>query len=197
MSTPLTWEPPNPAWTWDSLLGLTWDGNQPILNPPHIMTEDNRVSATMAAADIAAILAAVTTINSKLPFLISISNQERQEMPKLGDKSMGFDDKSFSFMNSNPEFLPGFILLAEVAKDRGLRDQINQFFPQLRTLCENVSDTLMVVNSELWMADLAYYQSVREAARRARPGADTVYNDLKVRFPGNPQPPAPTPTPGP
>lgn len=197
MPTPLTWEPPNPAWTWDSLLGLTWDGNQPIiLNPPPPMTDDNRISASMTAADITDILAALATIHTKLPFLISITNQERKEMAKLGDKSMGFDEKCFAYMNSNPEFLPGFIQIAEVLKDRTLRAQIMEFLPQVATLCETVDDTLMVLNSELWMADLAYYQSVREAARRGRAGADTIYNDLRQRFPGgNPQPAPPPPTP--
>jgi hypothetical protein len=52
------------------------------------------------------------------------------------------------------------------------------------------------VNSELMMADLSFYQNVRQAAKRGRPGADTIYNDLRVRFPGgNPQPPTPPPGP--
>ena len=34
------------------------------------------------------------------------------------------------------------------------------------------------------MADLAYYQSVREAAHRGRDGAQDVYDDLRQRFPG-------------
>ena len=42
----------------------------------------------------------------------------------------------------------------------------------------------MVVNSELWMADLAYYQNVRQAAKRGIAGAQAIYDDLKKRFPG-------------
>jgi hypothetical protein len=34
------------------------------------------------------------------------------------------------------------------------------------------------------MADLAYYQSVREAAHRSRAGAQDIYDDLRQRFPG-------------
>jgi hypothetical protein len=40
------------------------------------------------------------------------------------------------------------------------------------------------VSSEVWMADLAYYQSVREAAHRSRAGAQDIYDDLRQRFPG-------------
>jgi hypothetical protein len=149
----------------------------------------------MTAADVAAILAAINTVRTKLPFLVSITTQERKELPKLGDKSMGFDAKCESYMASNPEFLPGFVDPAEVGKDRTVRDQILKFWPQLQTLCEAVDDTLMVVNSELWMADLSYYQNVRQATKRGRDGADVIFNDLKDRFPGGSPQPATPPTP--
>jgi len=152
------------------------------------MADDNRVSANLTAAQITAILAAVQAIHAEVDsFTVSISSQDRQEIPKMGSKSVGFDDKCEGYMASNPEFLPGFIDPAEITKDRGLRAQLLQFIPQLRTLMEGLEDTLMVVNSELWMADLAYYQSVREAKRRGRTGADTIFNDLRERFPGTPQ----------
>jgi hypothetical protein len=58
----------------------------------------------------------------------------------------------------------------------------------------------MLVGNEIWMADLSFYQSTRQAAQRDVPGADTVYDDLKLRFPGlagdeeeTPEEPTPTP----
>lgn len=190
MATPLIW---NPQFHWNDL-ALSWNGFAPA--PPITMSDDNRISASITAQDVTDINAAIQTIRTKLPFLIGISNQERREMAKLGDKSMGFDEKCAAYMVSNPEFLPGFVVPAEVNKDRELRDLMLEFFPNLQTLCESVDDTLMVVNSELMMADLSFYQNVRQAAKRGRPGADTIYNDLRVRFPGgNPQPPTPPPGP--
>ncbi|MFO1485073.1 MAG: hypothetical protein U1F71_17065 [Verrucomicrobiaceae bacterium] len=158
------------------------------------MSDLNRISATLSAQDVTDILAAITTIRTKLPFLVSLSNDERRLLPKLGDKSVGFDDKCTAYMTSNPEFIPGFVDPAEVAKDRTLRTDILQFFTQLSTLCEEVDDTLMVINSEIWMADLAYYQNVREGAKRGLGGADTIYGDLNPRFPGS-RPPKTPPTP--
>jgi len=156
------------------------------------MSDSNRISATLTDDDVTAILGAIDTIRTKLPFLISVSNEERGEIPKLGDKSMGFEEKCSSYMTSNPEFLPGFVPIAEVTKDRALLGKFMQFWPKLTTLCEDVADTKLVIGSEIYMADLAYYQNVRQGAKRGLPGADTIYNDLRVRFPGNsPQPPAP------
>jgi hypothetical protein len=45
---------------------------------------------------------------------------------------------------------------------------------RLQTLATSVDDTVQLVSSEVWMADLAYYQSVREAAHRNRTGARDV-----------------------
>lgn len=150
------------------------------------MSEMNRVSASILPADIAAITGAVATIQSKLPFLVGLSDDERKSMLKMGDKSEGTHEKCLGYMGSNPEFLPGFVNKAEVDKDQALRASIMQFFPQLTTMFRAVDDTLMVINSELWMADLAYYQNVREASGRDIPGAQAIYDDLKTRFPGRP-----------
>jgi hypothetical protein len=150
------------------------------------MSNDNRVSAVLAAQDVTDVLALITAIRTKLPFLLTLSPQERRELPKMGDKSIGFDDKCRTYMVSNPEFVPGFVDMAEVDKDRELRTQMMRLFADLITLTDNVDDTIRVVSSEAWMADLAYYQSVREAARRGRPAAQTIYEDLRQRFPGAP-----------
>ena len=59
------------------------------------------------------------------------------------------------------------------------------------------SDAAMI--SEIWLADLSFYQNACQAAKRDVPGADTIYDDLKERFPGvggDPEEePTPTPTP--
>lgn len=70
---------------------------------------------------------------------------------------------------------------------------------ELRQLCYEVNDTLMLVGSEIWMADLSFYKTVKQAARRDVGGADTLYDDLKQRVPGvsgddeDEEDPAPTP----
>ena len=55
-------------------------------------------------------------------------------------------------------------------RDRALRSQLLRFAAELQTLAASVDDTLQLVSSEVWMADPAYYQSVREAAHRGRDG---------------------------
>ena len=58
---------------------------------------------------------------------------------------------------------------------------------ELSPLCEGLDDTIMLANSDNLMGDLAFYQNVKQAASRGVVGANTIYDDLKTRFPGRPK----------
>lgn len=62
--------------------------------------------------------------------------------------------------------------LVNLTKDRALRVVLADILRETRKLCEKLDDTLLLVGSEIWMADLSFYQTVRQAARRDVPGAD-------------------------
>jgi hypothetical protein len=68
---------------------------------------------------------------------------------------------------------------------------------ELASLQEAVDDTALVLGSEILMADLSFYQSVRQAAKRGVPSIVVIFNDLQERFPGTRRNPAPTPPPTP
>lgn len=182
MPQPITWD--SVGVNWDSSPEITWDGLAPNPNPSNPMPNDNRISAEVSDADKATILTKITEIAALLPFLLNLTKNERISLPKLGPASLGFDEQCASYMASSPNLVPPFVDLAEVAKDRALRLALADIWRELKKLCEQVDDTLMLVGSEVWMADLSFYQTVRQAARRDVPGADTVYDDLKTRFPG-------------
>lgn|GEM_PF-3093661 len=73
-------------------------------------------------------------------------------------------------MATAPNLIPPFVTAAEVTKDRALRLVLADVFRELKKLCEQVDDTLMLVGSEVWMAALSFYQTVRQArlSRRRR-----------------------------
>lgn len=160
------------------------------------MPNDNRISAEVTAANKTAIMTKITEIGALLPFLINLTKDERIQLPKLGASSLAFDEQCASYMATAPNLIPPFVTAAEVTKDRALRMVLSDVFRELKKLCEKVDDSLMLVGSEIWMADLSFYQTVRQAARRDVPGADTIYDDLKERFPGlsgDPEVEPPTP----
>jgi hypothetical protein len=147
------------------------------------ITNTNRISAEISDEQVEQILISMREIRKNLPFLVTLSAEDRRSVSKMGAKSVGFDEKCENYMNNRPEFMPGFVQLTEVKRDRQLRAQMLKFASDLETLAGSVDDTLLLLSSEIWSADLAYYQSAREAARRIVFGAQDVYDDLSMRFP--------------
>ena len=177
----LTWD--SPTLTWDSG-SATWDGQSSPTNATTSMPNDNRISAALTAANKTSILTKIGEIRALLPFLINLTGQERRELPKMGDKTLAFDEKCATYMAQNPGLVPGFVDVDEVNKDRALRLPLSDVLRELQSLTEAVSDTALLVGSEIYMADLSFYQNARQAAKRGVLGADTIHNDLKERFPG-------------
>jgi hypothetical protein len=51
-------------------------------------------------------------------------------------------------------------------------------------LCDNLRDTQMLAGSEAYTAALAYYNSVKQAAKMNVPNAKTIQEELGKRFKG-------------
>ena len=158
------------------------------------MSNLNNISATLSDADVTEIEGHLDAIRTKMPFLITLTTQQRRELAKLGEKSVGFEEKCETYMQSHSQFMPGFVGQDEVTKDRTLRSQLLHLLAQQQALLAAMQDTLMQVSSDLWSSDLAYYKSVQEAAKRGLPGAEAIYKDLSSRFPGTSHSPAPAAT---
>jgi hypothetical protein len=194
MPQPLTWDSSSLAY---DALGLTWDAVAASTPPHTTMPNDNRISAEVTAANKTAIMTKLTEIKALLPFLINLTKDERIQLPKLGSGSLAFDEQCASYMATAPNLIPPFVDPAEVTKDRALRLVLADVLREAHKLCEALDDTHMLVGSEIWMADLSFYQTVRQAARRSVVGADAIYDDLKQRFPGVSGDPEEEPTPPP
>ncbi len=200
MPEPLRWDmilPNGEPLRFDMGPAFVWDGNVPenLNQTNHPMTEDNRISATLSAANLTAVLAAIDTIKTLMPFLVALTDEQRRELVRIGDKGQGFNEKVAGYMASHPQFTPNYVEAAEVTKDRTLDGQVLQVLTRLRPLCVNVEDTHLVINSDIQMANLGYYNNVAQAAKRGQPGADTIYDELSSRFPGRPKKITPAPTP--
>lgn len=162
------------------------------------MPDDNRISASLADADKTLILQKIAEIRALLPFLLNLTPDERQTMPKLGEKTLAFDEKCASYMAQNPKLVPSFVELPEMEKDRALRTPLSDVARELNLLTQAVDDSTTIVGHEIYMAELAFYQNVRQAAKRGVAGAQAIFDDLKTRFPGGngtPATPAVTPKP--
>lgn len=144
---------------------------------------ENRISITFNEADTAAINAAIQVLLTKFgPYLIALMPDDKRGMPKVGDKGAAFMQKSASYMDSNPEFIPMFLDKVEAGKDYEGFSVIHGFLRLLAPLVSNLEDTALLCGSEYYRACLNYYDTVKKAAENNVPGARAIYEDLKVYF---------------
>lgn len=138
------------------------------------MPDDNRISAALTEANKTAILQKITEIRALLPFLVNLTPDERQALPKLGERTLGFDEKCAGYMAANPKLVPGFVDVDELGKDRALRSPLAEVVRELDALTQSVDDTVTLVGHEIYMSELAFYQNVRQAAKRGIAGAQPI-----------------------
>jgi hypothetical protein len=152
------------------------------------MSKENTVSIQMAAADLKKIMDAFKTIESTLkPYLIALTPEERKQLPKMSDKTVPFVEKTLDYARSNPQFAPAYMSIPELKIDIEAVYTLTQIARPLDQLGEGISDTMMLAGSEAYIAALAYYNSVKQAAKMNVPGARAIYDDLSKRFPGRPK----------
>lgn len=140
----------------------------------------NRISAKLVPADKDAVLQAIATIKTKLPFLIDLSPEERRALPKMGDKTNAFVLKALEVAQQNSDFLPRSFSVDEFATDVELYAELRSIALALAPLTELVDDTLLEVGSEAYASALVVYQYAKNAGQGA--GLDEVADELSKRF---------------
>jgi hypothetical protein len=148
------------------------------------MSQTNRVSATLTSEAKTNIKNAIKTIADNLPFLISLTDDERRGGMKLGDKTVGFLDKNFNYTQTNTALVPAYLDVAEYGKDYTVTKDLLEILQALHPLVQSIEDTYTQAGIEALSAALVFYNAVKMAAKQGVPGAKAIYDDLQKRFPG-------------
>lgn len=81
---------------------------------------DQKVSATLSADDLEAIMTAIATIRRRLPFLAGLTPNERQQIVKIGRKSQTFVSQALDVAESHIDLMPRCLDAAEARRDLAL-----------------------------------------------------------------------------
>ena len=143
----------------------------------------NQVSIRISPEDHQQVMEGVKSLSTVLkPLLSSLTKEQRQELPKMGDGTEPFVEKALDYVQSNPEFAPPYVKAEEMATDfKAVKDLLNIYRPLLQ-LVQQLDDSIMLSGSEAYVGSLAYYNSAKMAARMNAPGAKAIYEDLRQRF---------------
>lgn len=140
------------------------------------------IDATVTDTQRTAVFTAITQIESNLDFLINLTAQERQALPKMGSASQSFVSKALEIAANNPQFIPPYVDVPAMQKDYDLALRLQGIEMQLASLCEKVSDTNLAAGSEAYVTGLTIYNSLKSAAKASVPGAKALAAELAERF---------------
>ena len=139
-----------------------------------VMPTYNYVSGSLTAAQVTAILNAVATIRTNLPFLHPLSPEDRHALPKMGQKSQPFVSQVYLAAKANPTALPASFDLAAFDTDYALWQALGPIGAQLSQLAEAFDDTMLALGSDLYSESLDAYVYLKTGN-----AANTV-NDLRT-----------------
>ena len=146
------------------------------------MTENN-VSIVLTVEETTQAKNALLTLKESVGVkTVTLTNKQRQELPKMGDGTMSFVTKTLEYGRSNPEFAPPYIDMTEFEIDLKAVEELRKIYIPLAQLLQQIDDSILLSGSEAYVAALAYYNSVKMGAKMNVPGAKTIFEDLKHRF---------------
>ena len=152
------------------------------------MANDIALSIKISPAEQQRLIEALNTLMEVLePYLIALSAEQRKQLPKMSDKTLPFVEKCLAYAQSNPQFAPVYMNIEEMKIDVEAVEILTRLSRPIRHICENIGDTTVLAGSEAYIAALAYYNSVKQAAKMNVPAAKVIYDDLSKRFPGKPR----------
>jgi len=140
------------------------------------------LDVSLPAADVAAIKAAVKTIEDKLPFLVTLTPDERKNLFKIGGgERVAFVQNSLTAAKNNPGVLPGAFSAPAFEKDVALYAALSDVLGVLRQLVAKVDDTTVAAGSEAVAGAAQVYNYVKTAAKTT-PGLKAVADQLGQQF---------------
>jgi hypothetical protein len=150
------------------------------------------ISATVAEADVQAVKAALATIRQKLPFLVSLTSDERKSIFKTGPNSLSFVQNAAQAAQNNPDIFPKSFNVAEFVSDVALFAVLTDLGTAVGQLVSEIDDTRMAVGGEAMKEATQAYNYVKTAAATT-PGLKPVADQLGQRFQKASAPAAPAP----
>jgi hypothetical protein len=140
----------------------------------------NLISLTLTDADHAAIADALSTLESKLTGLISLSTDERRSLNKMGEKSETFCRRTLVAMSDNAGLIPADVDVAEAQRDLAQLDALRPHIARLTKLLGRAEDSEMALGSDVMVTALEGYALLKVLGKGS--GLDALRRDMSVRF---------------
>lgn len=147
--------------------------------------KENFVSADLSAEAADNIMKAITAIRASLPFLVPLTPEQRRRLQHASASGQGYLQDTITFVQQNPDAMPGNFNTPEFLKDGALLGAYAPIAAALARLNEDVNDTFIALQADLYAGFLDVYAF---AKANNRSGAyDAYVTATKARFAKSPR----------
>ncbi len=150
----------------------------------------NLISLDITDAQIATALDALTAREGALTGLISLDNDERRRLTKMGQKSEFFCRQALGVLAQNPQIVPPSLGLADAQADLLALDRLRPVLDRLQRLAERGDDTETALGSDVMDVAREGYGLLKVSG--SHQGLDAARKELSSRWAKtrrNPEPP--------
>ena len=109
----------------------------------------NVISLVFSDADLAAIDGALALLEEKFAALVTLTNDEKRALSKMGTRGETFIRDTLVAMEQNPSLIPPTINLAEARIDLVALDVLRPRVARLNRLVKRGNDTMVAIGSDL------------------------------------------------
>ena len=151
------------------------------------MAIENLISVTFSADELQQLDEHLTALESILTAkCISLTPEQRRDFGRIGNKSENWLRKVMDYIQTQPALTPAFIDVAEINRDFEARRAIQPRVARLDAIADMLSDTNLLIGSDLYQNSVAYYRNIKLLAGQNVNGAKAIFEDLSAQFPGRP-----------
>ena len=117
------------------------------------------------------------------PCLVSLTAPDRKKLDKISAQYIKFLELSYELALGSPELFPASLKASSFGENLASAHELWVLINKIDNLRNNISDTKTLIGNHAMENALAFYNSVKIAARRDIPGARAMYEELKPAFP--------------
>ncbi|MDR0559638.1 MAG: hypothetical protein LBG92_05675 [Prevotellaceae bacterium] len=115
-------------------------------------------------------------------FAVTLSNAERRRTLGTGVKSIGFIQSAYLSAQTRSELMPSYLSLAQFSDDKDDFERKRELDSALSVFEKEAYDSMLVAGDVVYHDALAYYNTLKEAAKNKVPGAQHEFDLLKNYF---------------
>ena len=143
--------------------------------------KQNLITASLITTDAAEVQLKLKEAKEKLNFLLSLQTTDINGIIKLGNAYLPFIDIVHRTVIEHPEILPAVFDKEEFLNDYALLSTLRPILAQLNELTESVQKTFYAVGSDVLVASLEVYSSVKQQQDKV-PGLKATADEMALFF---------------